>query len=85
MNNTGGLSVVIGASLAHCDIYCMSDFSEEKLLSVIDRIKVIEREAENSFVHFTYFVISLNSLVSSPLMSLGFAAILIWKATIYLA
>ena len=48
MNNTGGFSVVIGASLAHCDIYCMSDFSEEKLLSVIDRIKVFEREAENS-------------------------------------
>jgi 4-coumarate--CoA ligase len=40
MNNTGGLSTAVGSSLCHFDLYCMSDFSEEKLLAAIDRVKV---------------------------------------------
>jgi hypothetical protein len=40
MNNTGGLSQAVGSSLCHFDLYCMSDFSEEKLLDAIDRVKV---------------------------------------------
>lgn len=40
MNNTGGLSTAVGSSLCHFDLYCMSDFSEEKLLDAIDRVKV---------------------------------------------
>ncbi|XP_046459255.1 4-coumarate--CoA ligase-like isoform X1 [Daphnia pulex] len=39
MNNTGGLSTAVGSSLCHFDLYCMSDFSEEKLLAAIDRVK----------------------------------------------
>ncbi|EFX78399.1 hypothetical protein DAPPUDRAFT_320529 [Daphnia pulex] len=39
MNNTGGLSTAVGSSLCHFDLYCMSDFSEEKLLDAIDRVK----------------------------------------------
>ncbi len=39
MNNTAGLSLAIGASLAHYDLYCLSDFSEQNLLSAFDSVK----------------------------------------------
>ena len=45
MINTGGFCVaMVAAFLTHCDAYCMSDFNEEKLLSAIDRVKVIEQK-----------------------------------------
>lgn len=39
-NNTAGLAMVLGLSVVHADIYCMSDFSEENLLLSIDTVKV---------------------------------------------
>ena len=42
LNNTGGFWMgMMSTSLAHFDLYCLSDFSEEKLLSAIDRVRVI--------------------------------------------
>lgn len=40
MNNTGGFSMAMSTSLAHFDLYCMSEFTEENLLLAIDRIQV---------------------------------------------
>ncbi len=40
MSNTYGLSLLLGMTLACYDIYCMSDLSEEKLLSAIVQLKV---------------------------------------------
>nr|CAH0109907.1 unnamed protein product [Daphnia galeata] len=39
MNNTYGLSLLLGVTLACYDIYCMSDFSEENLLFAIEQVK----------------------------------------------
>ena len=40
MNNTAGLSLTMGLSLGHMDVYCLSNFSEENLLASIDRYQV---------------------------------------------
>lgn len=40
LNNTAGLSLALGLSLGHMDIYCMSSFNEEALLSNITKYKV---------------------------------------------
>ncbi|XP_045026150.1 4-coumarate--CoA ligase 3 isoform X2 [Daphnia magna] len=39
MNNTGGLSTAIGSTTCHFELYCISNFSEENLLSAIDSVK----------------------------------------------
>lgn len=40
MNNTAGLSLAMGTTFIHAEVYCMSQFSEEKLLHAIESIKV---------------------------------------------
>jgi hypothetical protein len=40
MNNTYGLSLLLGMTLGCRDIYCLSDFSEDNLLSAIQQFKV---------------------------------------------
>ncbi|XP_057377827.1 uncharacterized protein LOC130699600 [Daphnia carinata] len=39
MNNTGGLCTALGSTICHLELYGMSTFSEETLLSAIDSIK----------------------------------------------
>lgn len=41
MNNTGGLSTAVGSTTCHFELYCISNFSEENLLSAIDSVKVL--------------------------------------------
>ena len=80
MNNTSGLSTVVGSSLCHFDLYCMSNFSEENLLAAIDRVKVIK----NLFLNISNQIIlgwSWNSLEPSVcflLISSGCANIRNW-------
>jgi hypothetical protein len=40
MNKTGGLSMALGVSISHLDIYCLSDFSVENLLTAIAQVQV---------------------------------------------
>ncbi|XP_046656300.1 4-coumarate--CoA ligase 1-like [Daphnia pulicaria] len=41
MNNTYGLSLLLGMTLGCRDIYCLSDFSEDNLLSAIQQFKPV--------------------------------------------
>ena len=51
---------MVAAFLTHCDAYCMSDFNEEKLLSAIDRVKVIEQKQ----MCYNFFILLICKLAS---------------------
>ena len=55
MINSGGMNLALGSTLSAAEIYCLSDFSDDKLLPAIHQIKVTQRDCFYCFIPFKTF------------------------------
>ena len=51
MINSGGMNLALGSTLSAAEIYCLSDFSDDKLLPAIHQIKVTQQDCFIALYH----------------------------------
>jgi len=85
MINSGGMNMALGSTLSAAEIYCLSDFSDDKLLPAIHQVKVTLQDFFMTLYHSKHLHICIKISPSrSPYSrhkSPTFVAILNWNSS----